>query len=237
MCDLAVAYEFKRGKRRTIGFVVGPEGLAVRAPSWVPLREVEAALQERAAWIVRKLGETRERHERLAVQRIEWRDATRIPFLGEQVKVVLDATEARGMAAELSGTESQSLTLSLALPPSAAPEQIRDAVQVWLMRQAKRIFTERLDHFAPMLQVKWRRVTLSRAATRWGSATVDGSIRLNWRLIHFKMAVIDYVVVHELSHLRVMNHSPRFWETVRSVLPDYAALRQQLKEDASPHWV
>ena len=232
-----MAYEFKRGKRRTIGFVVGPEGLAVRAPSWVPLREVEAALQERAAWIVRKLGETRERHERLAVQRIEWRDATRIPFLGEQVKVVLDATEARGMAAELSGTESQSLTLSLALPPSAAPEQIRDAVQVWLMRQAKRIFTERLDHFAPMLQVKWRRVTLSRAATRWGSATVDGSIRLNWRLIHFKMAVIDYVVVHELSHLRVMNHSPRFWETVRSVLPDYAALRQQLKEDASPHWV
>ncbi len=232
-----MAYEFKRGKRRTIGFVVGPEGLAVRAPSWVPLREVDAALQERAAWIIKKLDETRARHERLIEQRIEWRDSTQIPFLGEQVKVVLGATKAVGTAAMLSGAESQSLTLSLAMPPSAAPEQIRDAVQVWLMRQAKRIFVERLDHFAPMLEVKWRRVTLSRAATRWGSATVDGSIRLNWRLIHFRMAVIDYVVVHELSHLRVMNHSPRFWETVRSVLPDYAASRQQLKEDAIPHWV
>jgi len=232
-----VAYEFKRGKRRTIGFVVGPEGLAVRAPSWVLLREVDAALQERAAWIIRKLGETRARHERLIEQRIEWRDSTRIPFLGAQVKVVLGATKADGTAAMLSGAESQSLTLSLALPASATPEQIRDAVQVWLMRQAKRIFVERLEHFAPMLEVKWRRVTLSRAATRWGSATVDGSIRLNWRLIHFRMAVIDYVVVHELSHLRVMNHSPRFWETVRSVLPDYAVSRQQLKEDAIPHWV
>ncbi len=237
MRDLVVAYEFKRGKRRTIGFVVGPEGLAVRAPAWVALRDVDAALQERAAWIVKKLGETQERHERLIGQRVEWRDATRISFLGEQVTVVLDATKARGMPAVMAGAESQSLTLSVALPQSAAPEQIRDAVQVWLMRQAKRIFAERLDHFAPMLDVKWRRLTLSRAATRWGSATADGSIRLNWRLVQFKLAVIDYVVVHELSHLRIMNHSPRFWETVRSVLPDYAALRQQLKEDASPHWV
>jgi len=65
---------------------------------------------------------------------------------------------------------------------------------------------------------------------------VDGSIRLNWRLIHFAQDVIDYVVVHELSHLRVMNHSPQFWETVRSVVPDYAHQRKQLKDDAIPKW-
>ncbi len=232
MCDLLVAYEFKRGKRRTIGFVVGPEGLAVRAPAWVALRDVDAALQERAQWIVKKLGETRERHQRLIEQRIEWRDATLFPFLGEQVKVVLDPALATGAAGALFAAESMPLTLSLALPPSATSEQIRDAVQAWLMRQAKRIFAERLNHFAPLLQVTWRRLTLSRAATRWGSATVGGSIRLNWHLIHLNMALIDYVVVHELSHLRVMNHSPRFWETVASVLPDFAALRRQLKDDS-----
>jgi predicted metal-dependent hydrolase len=230
-----VSYEFKRGKRRTIGFVVGPEGLAVRAPTWVALRDVDAALQERAHWIVKKLGETRARHERLIDQRIDWRNDALFPFLGQQVKVVLDPAQPTGAAGALFEAESPILTLSLALPQSAAPAQIRDAVQAWLMRQAKRIFTERLDHFAPSLQVKWCKLTLSRAATRWGSATVDGSIRLNWRLIHFKMAVIDYVVVHELSHLRVMNHSPRFWETVRSVLPDYVALRKQLKDDSVPH--
>ena len=57
----------------------------------------------------------------------------------------------------------------------------------------------------------------------------DGSIRLNWRLVHLRLALIDYVVVHELSHLRVMDHSPRFWATVQSVLPDYAALRGDLR--------
>jgi predicted metal-dependent hydrolase len=86
------------------------------------------------------------------------------------------------------------------------------------------------------LQVKWVRLSLSNAGTRWGSARADGSIRLNWRLIHFKPSVLDYVVVHELSHLRVMDHSPRFWDTVRSVIPQFDQLREQLKDDAIPRW-
>jgi hypothetical protein len=122
----------------------------------------------------------------------------------------------------------------LSLPHSANPEQIRDAVQAWLMRQARALFEQRLDHFAPLLGVQWKKMSLSNAGTRWGSAKADGSIRLNWRLIHMRMSVIDYVVAHELSHLRVMDHSPRFWDTVRSVVPDYAALRKQLKDEASP---
>ena len=106
-------------------------------------------------------------------------------------------------------------------PRGATPEQIRDAVQAWLMRQAKTLFQQRLAYFAPQLQVQWRRLSLSNAGTRWGSARVDGAIRLNWRLVHFSLAVVDYVVAHELSHLRVMNHSPHFWQTVGSVMPDY----------------
>jgi len=237
--DLVVAYEFKRGKRRTIGFVVGPDGLEVRAPNWVPLYEVEAALHERSDWIIKQLGQARERHERLSRTRIEWRDGALVSFLGQQVRVVLapgqvPVVAGAGALLEVGDT---CLTLQVALDASAAPEQIGDVVQAWLMRQAKRVFAERLDHYAPQLQVRWRKLSLSNAATRWGSAGIDGSIRLNWRLIHFKLPLIDYVVAHELSHLRVMNHSPRFWETVRSVLPDYAALRRQLKDDALPRWV
>jgi hypothetical protein len=114
--------------------------------------------------------------------------------------------------------------------------QIRDAVQAWLLQEARILFAQRLDHYAPLLQVQWRKLTLSSAGTRWGSARVDGSIRLHWRLIHFKLSVIDYVVVHELSHLRVMDHSPRFWDTVRQVVPDYAELRSQLKDEMVPKW-
>jgi len=236
LADALVAYEFKRGKRRTIGFSVGPQGLVVRAPKWVPLYEVDAALQEKSMWIIRKLGETAERHERLVSQRIEWRGGPTIPFLGQPVTVVLDPRHGFGAAGAELQTGTPGLTLQVALPHAATAEQIRDAVQAWLMRQAKRVFIERLDHFAPQLQVQWRKLSLSNAATRWGSARVDGAIRLNWRLIHFRQPVIDYVVAHELSHLRVMDHSPRFWDTVRSVVPDYAALRGQLKDEAAPRW-
>ena len=173
--DALVAYEFKRGKRRTIGFSVGPDGLVVSAPKWVPLYEVDKAVQEKAAWIVKKLGEVRERHDRLESARIEWRDGTTIPFLGDQVIVVLDPRHAfGGVGAELKGGEAGSmtsgqlgslarggvagallntdadaanltlagvprLTLHVALAHHATPDQIRDAVQAWLMRQARRI--------------------------------------------------------------------------------------------------
>jgi predicted metal-dependent hydrolase len=237
--DAVVAYAFARAKRRTIGFVVGPDGLAVRAPRWTPLSEVDAALQEKASWILRKLHETRERQTRQHSAQIEWADGVTFPLLGDTVTVALDPGHhfaAQGAHLDTLATDGTAHVLHVALPHSASAEQIRDAVQAWLMRHAKELFTQRLNHFAPQLQVHWKRLSLSNAGTRWGSARTDGSIRLNWRLVHFSPAVIDYVVVHELSHLRVMDHSPRFWDTVRTVVPDYATLRGQLKDDAIPRW-
>ncbi len=231
--DATVAYLFQRAKRRTIGFVVGPDGLVVRAPKWTPVVEVEAALRDKTQWITRKLSESRERQTRQHEARIEWRDGVTLPLLGASIRVVLDPGHNFGAV----GAQLDALgMLRVGLPKTAAPEQIRDAVQAWLMRHAREHFIQRLDHFAPLLQVQWRKLSLSSAGTRWGSARIDGSIRLNWRLIHFRPAVIDYVVAHELSHLRVMDHSPRFWDTVRSVVPDYAELRGQLKDDAYPKW-
>ena len=245
-----VAYAFKRGKRRTIGFSVGAEGLAVSAPKWVLLNEIDRAVQEKADWIVKKLQETRERHKRLEAVRIDWKDGASLPFMGGVLTVVLDPRQSVSAmmvqpvsAVADAGDDAKGLppiaernTLCLGLAHSATATQIRDAAQAWLMRYARQLFEERLNHFAPELGVQWRRLSLSSAGTRWGSASADGSIRLNWRLIHFKLSVIDYVVVHELSHLRVMDHSPRFWDTVRHVVPDYAELRSQLKDEMVPKW-
>ena len=243
LAQAIVAYEFKRGKRRTIGFSVGPEGLVVSAPRWVGLVEVNAALQEKATWIVRKLDEARLHHERLVANRIEWREGAEIPFLGQPLRLLLDPTQTFANTSAIMQSVTDAATgiaqhsLHLGLPHRASEAQIRDAVQAWLMRQARRIFTERLEHFAPQLEVQWRKLSLSSAGTRWGSARSDGSIRLHWRLVHFRMPVIDYVVAHELSHLRVMDHSPRFWDTVRSVVPDYAEVRGLLKDESIPQWV
>ena len=227
----AVAFEVKRRKRRTIGFSVGAEGLSVSAPQWVPLYEIDLSVQGKSAWILKKLQETRERRSRLDAARIVWKDGAVFAYLGEPVRLVLGSRQPQGAlhVARNEGDAAQSLHLSL--PDDASAAQIERAVQAWLMQQASALFTGRLNHFAPQLQVQWRKLSLSSAATRWGSASASGAIRLNWRLLHFRPEVIDYVVVHELSHLRVMDHSPRFWATVHSVMPDYAALRKQLKNE------
>jgi predicted metal-dependent hydrolase len=240
--ETLVAYEFKRARRRNIGFLVGAEGLTVTAPKWVPLYEIDAAVKSKSAWILRKLHESSERRQRIESARIAWKDGASFPFIGETVTVVLDPRHAFAEVGAVLNTDAEALpgvprlTLHIGLPQTASADQIRDAVQAWLMRQAKRLFEERLNHYAPQLGVRWTKLALSSAGTRWGTAHSDGTIRLNWRLIHFRLAVIDYVVAHELSHLRVMDHSPRFWDTVRTVVPDYAQLRGQLKDEALPAW-
>jgi predicted metal-dependent hydrolase len=244
--DAVVAYALQRARRRTIGFTVGADGLSVRAPGWVTLSAVDAALREKADWILRKLAEARDRQQRLEGGRIVWAHGAVLPYLGEPLTVVLDPSHGfagRGGALVPSAPPSAgeegiavARSLHIGLPHSASAAQIRDAVQAWLMRDACRHFTARLDHFAPLLGVRWASLRLSSAQTRWGSAKADGSIRLNWRLLHYRPAIIDYVVAHELAHLRVMDHSPRFWDTVATVVPDYAVLRSRLRDEPAPLW-
>ena len=231
-----VGYEFRRARRRSIGFVVGLDGLSVSAPRWVALAEVDAALQAKAGWILRKLHEQHERAQRLQAAKVVWQDGTTLPYLGETVTVLLDA---RINGAQLN-RDGQALpgvphwTLHVGLPHTATQEQIRDRVQSWLQRQARQVFEQRCAHFAPQLGVRITRLSLSSASTRWGSASASGAVRLNWRLIHFALPVIDYVVTHELAHLREMNHSPAFWEVVRSVLPDFEQHRGALRAEVLP---
>jgi predicted metal-dependent hydrolase len=241
LSGVLVGFALKRGKRRTIGFSVGSDGLSVSAPSWVPLAEIDRSVQEKASWVLKKLQESQERHSRMESARIDWQDGATVPFMGGELVLLLDPRQQRSaLTAQLTRQPSPAAAarqvLHLGLAQNASATQIRDAAQAWLMRHAKQLFEERLNHYAPQLGVSWQRLRLSSAGTRWGSASADGSIRLNWRLIHFKLSVIDYVVVHELSHLRVMDHSPRFWDTVRTIVPDYAELRGQLKEELVPKW-
>lgn len=225
--DVAVSYRFERSRRKSIGFLVGPDGLVVRAPNWVPLREVDAAVQEKSTWIVAKLQQFKERQTEQFQQAIEWRHGAEVPYLGRTLQLCVLA---RGVAQVQGQDLMPEQMLPVSLPPGATVTQVRDAAQAWLKKQALALFEQRLQHFAPLLGVRWQKLSLSSASTRWGSARTDGHIRLNWRLVHLPISQIDYVVVHELAHLREMNHSPRFWETVGEVMPDYAHRRQALRQ-------
>ena len=229
-----IAFLFARSKRRSIGFLVGADGLTVRAPKWVTLREVDAAVREKGAWIVARLDEQGERAVRTRATRMVWRDGATVAYLGDEVTIVLDAQSglAEGEVVLRDGDGASTASrLFIGLPRDTAGDRIRDAVQSWLQREARRVFAERSAHFAERLGVRVTRLSLSSAETRWGSANANGAVRLHWRLIHHPLATIDYVVAHELAHLREMNHGPRFWKVVQSVVPDYEQQRALLGDE------
>ncbi|MFC5431041.1 M48 family metallopeptidase [Paraburkholderia denitrificans] len=215
-------YRLKRSSRRSIGFAIDGTGLAITAPRWVTLADVENAIAEKQRWIFAKLAEWQTRVEQRALPRIEWNDGAELPYLGKPVRVVLGARHLE--------FDEATRVLALPLPPHADPQQIKDRALGWLQGEAKRIFGERLALYAARLGVTFRSYALSSAATRWGSCSSEGRIRLNWRLVHFPLSIVDYVVAHELAHLREMNHSPRFWQTVESIFPEFREARKALRQ-------
>jgi len=208
-----IYYSFRRARRRTIGIAVDERGLHASAPRWVTLTEVEAFIREKEAWVLRKLHEARAN----ARPPLLWREGVRLPYLGAELGVF---TAPAGEPTRLIGDR-----LELAV----TSDMLRESTLGWLRERALALFGERIAALAPCLDVAVRRLSLSNARTQWGSCSTDGRVRLSWRLIHLRLALIDYVVAHELAHLRHMNHSARFWRVVGSVCPEYLAARGELR--------
>jgi predicted metal-dependent hydrolase len=230
-----VNYELLRSRRRTMTFSVSPAGLSVRAPFGMSQPSIEAAVQEKGNWIVRKLSGMQLREERMAALKMDWQAGAQLAYLGGTLQVRVDPQASKHALTKSEEVENK-YVLTLALPQGASEKKIRDTTKKWMLQQATQHYTARLNHYAALLGVNWRTLTLTNANTRWGSAKADGSIRLHWRLMQFSPEVIDYVVAHELSHLRELNHSPRFWAIVASVMPDYEVRQKQLKAQVLPPW-
>jgi hypothetical protein len=220
-------YALVRSKRRSIGFMVDDDGLRITAPKWVTLVEIDSAIREKQRWIFNKLNERRERSARRLLPQMQWRDGGKLPYLGSDLTLRVLSTQVAGITWNPGAVE-----LTVSLPAGAGEQQLKDRVQSWLQGEAKRTFVERLPLYAEKLNVNYHSFALSSARTQWGSCTADGRIRLNWRLIHFALPLIDYVIAHELAHLREMNHSPRFWATVQSIFPEFEAARKTLRNHA-----
>ena len=228
---VSVAYLLVRSSRRSIGMEVSAQGLTVRAPLRASHTVIESVLREKTRWILQKLSDRAVRVD--STPRVHWQDGSSMPFLGGELQLRLHPQAPR--TGELLSIGPQRWVLHLRADVEASAEQVRAVVAAWWLRHARQLLTERLQHYAPAMGVQWRSLRLSNARTRWGSAKADGSIMLNWRLLHYRLPVLDYVVIHELAHLRHMDHSPHFWAVVESVCPDYLQLRQALKQPC-PDW-
>lgn len=222
----AVEFELRRSTRRSIGFMIDDDGLRVTAPKRVTLAEIDNALRAKQRWILSKLHERGERRQqRLQKPPLRWEDGAQLPYMGGEITLRLQPAQRSHCRFDADARE-----LEIGVVAGLSEWQLKERVRLWYHDEANRVFEERLDHYAGRMGLSYNSFALSSAGTRWGSCTVEGNIRLNWRLIHYPLALIDYVVAHELAHLREMNHSAAFWATVGEVYPDYDGARLALRK-------
>jgi predicted metal-dependent hydrolase len=208
--------------------MIDDDGLRVTAPKRISIAEIDNAIRTKQHWILSKLKERRERRAaRLEKPPVEWTDGAQLPYLGADLTLRL-LVGGRNRTSYNPATRE----LSMVLVPGATETLLRERVKAWYQQEAKILFEQRLDMYAERLGVRYHSLGLSSAGTRWGSCTVDRKIRLNWKLIHFSLPLIDYVIAHELSHILEMNHSAQFWNTVGLIYPEYEEAKNLLRKRA-----
>ncbi len=214
--DATIVYQLRRTSRRSIGLTVDHRGLRVGASPRATLGDIEALIRQHGQWVLDKLAAWR---ERTAPEPLTVTDGLTISVLGQPLLITVTP---------IGRARWQSVGDKLHLWPSATVDP-NILLKKALQEIARKTFAERLEHYAPQLGVPSPPLRLSSARTRWGSCNHRGDIALNWRLVLMPLDIVDYVVCHELAHLREMNHSPRFWSVVEQLCPDWRALRLALR--------
>jgi hypothetical protein len=207
-----------RSKRKTLLLIVETDGtLTVRAPLRMREADIWRFVEEKADWIKGK--QARLRKDAPAPR--QYVDGERFLYLGKEVPLRLVPDQRPVLV----------LDRSFKLTKSVQP-QAESVFEAWYKQQARAIVTERVKFFAREYGFKIGKVRVSSARTRWGSCSQKGTLSFTWRLVMAPLEVIDYVVVHELCHLKELNHSKAYWAQVETILPDYKVRRKWLRNNS-----
>lgn len=213
-------------KKRTIGISVSLEhGVRVTAPKWVTSKQIREIIEEKAQWILKKQSEI------FAEPKIkDFGSGGDLFYQGLNYPLaVIEELKFKKCVVKF---EDQKITafVPTGLADIEKSNLIQKSLILWYKKRAEEIIGQRIAIFTEVLGVNPTKVTIRAQKTRWGSCSSKGNINMNWRLVMMPMTVIDYVVVHELAHLKVLNHSKDFWKLVESVIKDYQERKKRLKE-------
>jgi len=212
-------YQLERRQRRTVGLKITAEGLVVHAPKRLAQSLLESLIAQKAGWIQKKLNAQTQNN----IPGLQWQDGEQLLLLGNNVTLAIRHDE-RSRA-----VNHQPGLLELAMPNHNEASAVARKVLQWYKKQALTDFARRLEIFSTKLGVALPKLLISNARTRWGSCNSKKEVRLNWRLLQAPPHLINYVICHELAHLKEMNHSARFWAVVASIYPDYKTAEKELK--------
>jgi predicted metal-dependent hydrolase len=205
-----ITYTLYRSKRQSIGFAIGENGLRIMAPDQLPWGALIHTIHSKSNWILAKLSKWKSMQSQSSSLETALQHGLPIPVLGQPYQVQQEA--------ELKQPLLNPWQHIISIPSKA---ETLLAVEKLLKSHAKIHFTRTASRIAEVHKLPTYKVLISSAKHRWGSCNSKGEIRLNWRLIHYTPAEINYVIAHELAHLTHMNHSAAFWKQVGLLMPNY----------------
>ncbi|MCL2401523.1 MAG: M48 family metallopeptidase [Oscillospiraceae bacterium] len=212
-----IPYTLVRSRRKTVAIYVTKDAtVEVRAPLSMPKSSIDSFVQAKSQWISSHQASIKNRLAEKAAFTLNYGDM--LTLCGKTYPVLEKDTDASGFDGE-----------AFRVPPGLASDEIKKAAVQIYKSAAKHLLTHKTAAFAEQMGVTPSAVKINSAKSRWGSCSGKNSINFSWRLIMADEGVIDYIVVHELAHIRELNHSPRFWAIVQDMLPDYKARKQRLK--------
>jgi len=214
-----ISYQLDLRVRKTIGLKITSQGLVVHAPKRISASQLQQVLLQKASWIQQKLA-LRENHQ---VSPMQWVDGEPLMFMGQDIVLSLQQ-HATNKAVILQGNQ-----LLVRSPQIDQQAFVARKVLQWFAQQALPDFTRRVELIAAQMGEKVTGVALSNARSRWGSCNSRKQIRLNWRLIQAPPHIIQYVICHEMAHLKEMNHSAKFYAVQASLFPNHVQAEKELK--------
>lgn len=211
-----VDYRWVPDRRRKHAHLVMDElrGLEVRTPLWMSIADAERMLREQRDWVMRALDRQRQARRPALV------DGALLPLLAESVQLRVRAAH-RGQVSR----RGDQLVVGLPRPEEAV---LRGLLEGWYRQQARVRLAHRLGELGERHGLRHSGLSIRGQRRRWGSCNSRGHINLNWRLLLMAPELVDYVLLHELCHLRHMNHSPDFWALLARHMPDYRQRMQRI---------
>lgn len=214
--DEIIIDKIVRSKKRSIALTISADAsLIVRAPMAVSIGYIKGLVFEKRAWIIAKKKQALARGA--LIPKKGFVNGEEFLYMGERHALKIEKCRAIALEDHLYFPEKH-------LP------RARKKMTAWYKQKALEVITERVAMYSAMTGWKCASVSITGAQKRWGSCGPRGKLHFSWRLIMAPRHIIDYVVVHELAHIPERNHSPRFWNKVGMVLPDYKERRKWLKE-------
>ena len=211
-------YILIRSKRKTLSIQISKEAeIMVKAPLYLSKHIIEEFINSKKNWIIEKQSMIKSFNDKKSRFSLNYGD--KVLFRGKEYTIRCDYKNKIYFEDD-----------SLYLPSTLKESDIKLFIIKLYKLLAKKLLNERVYHYKNMMNVSPISVKINSASTRWGSCSYKGSLNFSWKIVFAKDELIDYIVVHELAHIKEHNHSKYFWDEVRFVLPDYKQRQKQLNE-------